>query len=90
MRFSQVVTGLRDGLAFTRVAWEAGSRIFLVPASDIRVDAERPLGKAYPALVGSMVVYRQHIDIVTAEGEVSVWTVAQADVLADDWLGVGK
>lgn len=84
--FGDALAVLRDGHRVTRRGWNGpGQWLVLVPASVIRVDASRPLGKAAPELVGQEVRYRAHIDIKTVQGDVVPWIASQSDLLADDW-----
>jgi hypothetical protein len=88
MRFSEAVQRMRDGYAIRRPHFHPEAALVLVPGSTIVVDADRPLGRALPHLVGATVRYAEHIDIVTRSGLVHVWQPTQADVMADDWTGV--
>jgi hypothetical protein len=84
--FGKALDVLRGGDAVRRESWNApGQYVFLVPGSVIEVAAGRPLGKAMPSLIGEWVRYRDHIDLMTAQGEVVTWQPTISDVLAEDW-----
>lgn len=84
--FGRALAALRAGRRVSRAGWNgAGQWLLLVPGSVIRVEADRPLGKAAPHLVGSDVPYHPHIDIKTADGTVVPWIASQTDLLAYDW-----
>lgn len=71
MDFGEALAALKAGKRVTRSGWNgAGQWLVLVPGSTITVDAERPLGKAAPELVGQAVSYSPHIDIKTVQGTI--------------------
>lgn len=75
---------LRHGRRLSRAAWGDKEKfIFLVNGSQFPVNRE-PLISFYSK--GSMINYQQHIDIQNGRGNVSVWSPAQGDILADDWF----
>lgn len=80
------VKELLDGRRVARAGWNGkGMYLFLVPGSTFVVDADRPMGKACPELVGQSVDYRPHVDMKTAQGDVVPWVCSQSDLLAIDW-----
>ncbi len=84
--FGKALDVLRGGEAVTRLGWNAPDQcVFLVPGSEIEIQADRPLGHALPRLVGEYVQYRDHIDLRTANGEIVTWQPTISDVLAEDW-----
>jgi hypothetical protein len=77
---------LRHGARVRRKGWNGkGMYLFLVPGSRFKVDADKPMGKACPELVGKEVDYHGHVDMMTAQGYVVPWLCSQADLLAEDW-----
>ena len=64
MAFTEITPLLNEGKALTRGIWPDDRFIILVPGSTVKVEADRPLGKAMPRLVGSEVRYMPHIDLV--------------------------
>lgn len=86
MDFGTALAFLRAGERVSRSGWNgSGMWLVLVPGSTISVSAGRPLGDAAPELVGVHVVYRDHIDMFTADGEIVPWVASQSDLLASDW-----
>lgn len=86
LAFGGALAALKEGHRVTRHGWNGpGQWLVLVPASVIRVEASRPLGKAAPELVGHEVRYGAHIDIKTVQGAIVPWLASQTDVLAEDW-----
>lgn len=80
------VRELLDGRRVARAGWNGkGMYLFLVPGSTFVVEADRPMGKACPELVGQSVDYHAHVDMKTAQGYVVPWLCSQADLLATDW-----
>jgi hypothetical protein len=80
------VAQLQAGLRVRRAGWNGkGMYLFLVPGSTFFVEAERPMGRACPELVGHPVDYHAHVDMKTAQGYVIPWLCSQADLLAQDW-----
>lgn len=91
MTFAEALDRIRTGGRVSRTAWitrEGFPFLFEVPGSTFTVEAERPLGKAAPELVGKTVEYRTHIDVCYPDRQISPWYPDQADVLADDWVSV--
>ena len=86
--FGKAMDVMRLGDAVTRMAWGSDTFLMFVPGSEITVEADRPLGKANPRMVGENAVYASHIDIVTrADGypRIQPWQPSQEAVMADDW-----
>ena len=82
--FRWVLDQLWDGKKVARRGWNGkGMFIFLVPGSRFKVN-RAPLLGIYPE--GTEISYRPHIDMRTADGEIVVWTAAQSDLLANDWI----
>lgn len=84
MDFPTALTTVLAGGRARRSAWLEGSFLIDVPGSEVTVDADRPLGKAAPDLVGQKVGYNAHID-VHVDGELVPWTANQTDLHATDW-----
>lgn len=90
MNFGAALDQLKTGARIARAGWNgAGQWLILVPGSTITVDADRPLGKAAPELVGQQVSYAPHVDIFTTDRRLFPWTPSQSDQLAEDWMVVG-
>lgn len=86
MDFSRALRHLKDGTRIRRKRWlHPGMWLILVPGSTITVDADRPLGRAVPSLVGREVLYMPHIDLRNEYGELAPWNPTHIDLLADDW-----
>lgn len=77
---------LKAGRAVARQGWPDDTWLVLVPGSNITVDAERPLGRALPELVGGPMNYRSHIDKVRAGAGMEPWVPTHEALLAEDWL----
>ena len=89
MDIGQAVRRLLSGGRIRRAGWNGkGIYLFLVPGSTFTVEADRPMGKACPELVGKEIDYHAHVDMKTAQGYVVPWFCSQADLLADDWENV--
>lgn len=73
---------VNDGQRVRRLNWPPGWFLLHVPGSTITVDADRPLGKAAPELVGQQVRYGEHIDIYRA-GEMTPWRPFNDDIRAE-------
>lgn len=86
MDFGAALAALKGSKRVARAGWNGyGQWLVLVPASAIRVEGSRPLGKAAPELVGQEVRYGAHIDIKTVQGTIVPWLASQTDMLAEDW-----
>lgn len=83
MNFSQALDQIKLGQKVSRSGWNGkGMFLFLVPGSRFTVNRPPLLG-IYPE--GTVVDYRSHIDMKTAQGDVVPWVASQTDLLADDW-----
>jgi hypothetical protein len=83
------VKELQDGRRVARQGWNGKDMyLFLVPGSTFTVEADRPMGKACPELIGKEVDYHAHVDMKTAQGYVVPWLCSQSDLLATDWENV--
>lgn len=86
MDIGQAVNRLRSGGRVRRAGWNGkGMYLLLVPGSEFKVEAERPIGKASPELIGQTVAYLPHVDMCTAQGDFVPWLCSQTDLLANDW-----
>lgn len=87
MPFSSAMEHLLQnaGTTVTRLdaAWRAKFKaIYLVPGSQFAV-SRAPLNVIFPE--GTVINYRQHFDVVYADGTCGVWTPTQEDMGAQDW-----
>ena len=83
LTFGLAVEAVKNGLKVARDGWNGkGMFIFLVPGSQFTVN-RAPLNTIYPK--GTLIDYRAHLDMKTAEGSIVPWIASQTDVLAEDW-----
>lgn len=83
LSFGHALVALKAGLKVARSGWNgSGMFIFLVGGSSFAVNRPPLLG-IYQE--GTVIDYRPHIDIKTADGSVSTWAPSNSDALADDW-----
>lgn len=81
--FGAALEFVKDGGNVARQGWNGKDMfIFLVPGSRFTVN-RAPLLGIYPE--GTVIDYRPHIDMKTANGEVVPWVASQSDLLANDW-----
>ena len=81
--FGEALRQMRAGRRVARQGWNGrGMYIYLVPGSEFRVNRP-PLNELLEP--GTLVTYRSHIDMCTAQGDFVPWTASQTDVLAGDW-----
>lgn len=84
MNFSQALELLKQGRKIARTGWnEQGMFLFLVNGSSFEVNRPPLLG-IY--LEGTVINYRPHIDMRTANGEIVPWVASQSDLLENDWV----
>lgn len=94
MTFGAAIDVLKEGGRVTRTAWVADlghdgiPSLVLIPGSQFTVEAERPLGRGAPELIGHTVEYQPHIDLITPDRTLAPWTPVHADLLAGDWVRV--
>lgn len=81
--FSWALIQLKAGKKVARHGWNGkGMFVFLVPGSTFLVNRPPLLG-IYPE--GTVIDYRSHVDMKTADGQVVPWVASQSDLLSDDW-----
>lgn len=86
MDFGAALRVLKEGGKVSRVGWNGkGMYIYLVPGSSFEVN-RAPLLGILPK--GSVVSYRRHIDMRTADGEFVPWVASQSDLLMEDWVAL--
>ena len=86
MDFSEALYAIKAGKRVARAGWNgAGMWVFYVPGSRFAVEADRPIGRAAPEMVGNTANYRPHLDMRTVDGEFVPWVASQTDLLANDW-----
>jgi hypothetical protein len=82
--FGSAIVLLKMGKKVARKGWNGkGMFAYLVNGSEFKVSRE-PLLSIYPE--GTDIVYRQHIDLRTADGSIATWSPSGSDALADDWV----
>lgn len=67
-----------------RACWPPDAFLIHVPGSTITVEADRPLGKAAPELVGEQITYAPHLDLY-CDRHMSPWDRSINDAEATDW-----
>lgn len=86
MNFGQALEELKEGSKVAREGWNGKDMfLFLVPGSRFTVN-RHPLLGIYPE--GTVIDYRSHIDMKTAQGDIVPWVASQSDLLSDDWIVV--
>lgn len=81
--FGDALRWLKEGKRVARTGWNGkGMFLFLVPGSQFTVNRP-PLNVIYPE--GTVIDYRSHIDMKTADGSIVPWVCSQTDALAEDW-----
>jgi len=71
---------------WAREGWNGtGMFIFLVQGSQFEVN-RAPLNEIYPE--GTVIDYRPHIDMKTANGQIVPWIASQSDLIEEDWICV--
>lgn len=90
MDFGKALAELKRGQRVMRETerWR-GRELLLVPGSEITIAADRPLGRAMPAVVGESASYAPHIDLCTwwgGKATLSPWAATDEDLLAEDWI----
>lgn len=84
MRFGQALDELLYGNKIARRGWNGQNMfLFLVPGSTFEVN-RAPLLGIYPE--GTVIDYRSHIDMRTANGEIVPWVASQLDLIEEDWF----
>ena len=75
---------MKVGHKIARKGWNGkGMFIFLVPGSRFQV-SRPPLLNIYPE--GTIIDYRPHIIMKTADGQIVPWVASQSDLLENDWF----
>lgn len=83
MDFGDALAALKQGNCVARHGWN-GKGMFLYLVSGSRFPVNRaPLLGLFPE--GTVIDYRAHIDMRTAQGDNVPWVASQSDLLADDW-----
>ena len=86
LSFGEAIILLKFGHKVCRVGWNGKDMfLFLVPGSRFKV-SRPPLLGIYPE--GTEVSYHAHIDMKTAQGDITPWLPSQADILSNDWMEV--
>jgi hypothetical protein len=81
--FGIALQHLRDGDKVRRTGWNGkGMFVYLVDGSSFKVNRP-PLNEIYDE--GTVIDYRPHIDMRTADGSCVPWVASQTDLLAFDW-----
>ncbi len=86
LSFSEALELLKAGLCVARSGWNGkGMYLYLVAGSQFMVNRP-PLNQLLKE--GTVVNYRAHIDMKTADGSFVPWLASQSDLLEDDWVEV--
>lgn len=82
--FSEALKQLKMGRKVARSGWNGKNMfLFLVPGSTFEVN-RHPLLGIYPE--GTVINYRPHIDMRTADGTIVPWLASQSDLIEEDWV----
>lgn len=82
--FSTALDYLKQGKIVTRKGWNWKNMfLFLVKWSMFRVNRE-PLLSIFKGW--TEINYKPHIDIKTANWDISTWVASQTDLLSKDWI----
>lgn len=82
--FGHALELLKRGYKVARSGWNGkGMFLFLVNGSEFKVNRPPLLG-IYPE--GTLIEYRAHVDMKTADGSIVPWVCSQSDRLEEDWV----
>lgn len=84
MDFGLALNALKHGEKVTREGWN-GKGMFLYLVNGSKFEVNRPPLNTILA-PGTLVDYRAHIDMKTADNQFVPWVASQTDLLADDWV----
>lgn len=88
MDFGDALKAIKNGERVARAGWNGKDMfISLVPGSTFEV-SRQPMLSVFGE--GTKIEYHDHIYMKTAQGYVVSWLASQADLLAEDWVVVGK
>jgi len=83
LTFGDALVAIKAGKRMQRIGWNGANMfIFLVDGSQFAVNRP-PLNVHYPE--GTIINYRPHIDLKTADGSIATWSPSGSDALAEDW-----
>lgn len=83
MNFSEALVLLKTGHKMRRRGWN-GKDMFVYYVEGSRFKVNRaPLLGIYPE--DTEINYRPHLDLRAADGTCGVWSISNADALAEDW-----
>lgn len=83
--FGKALELMKEGRRMRRAYWQNANAVFLVQGSKFTVN-RAPLNQFFAE--GTEVEYRPHLDLIASDGTVGVWSVSNADILAEDWYVV--
>jgi len=84
MNFGEALKALKSGLLVQRSGWNGiDMYLYLVQRSEFEVNRQ-PLLNIMGR--GTVVKYRAHIDMKTADGSCVPWLASQSDLLDEDWM----
>lgn len=88
MDFGKALSYLKKGEKVARKGWNGkGQFVYYIPAD--RYPAKTEAAKSIADEDGK-VNYRAYLALKTAQGDVATWVPSISDVLAEDWVVVGK
>ena len=86
MTFGHAVELMKAGHKVARQGWNGkGMFLFLVDGSTFKVNRPPLLGIFEE---GTEIVYRPHIDMKAANGDIGTWVASQSDIIESDWVVV--
>lgn len=83
--FDWALGEVKQGTKMSRLTWDEGEFIFLVPGSNFKVN-RAPLLGIYEE--GTEINYQPHIDKCMQDGTIMAWNPSNEELLAMDWIRV--
>lgn len=85
MDFSTALCEVKKGNKIYRSGWNGANMYIVYKKGYTSIPCNKDHARAHNLPVGTPIVYRDYLEMKTAQGDYVPWVASQTDLLADDW-----
>ncbi len=87
LHFGEALECLKAGLKVSRTGWNGkGMYAVMMPGYPDGVPVNETTQRAHGVPDGTVLKYRPYFQLLTAQGDVAMWSPSDSDILAEDWM----
>jgi len=85
--FGYAIKAMKNGHKAQRAGWNGKNMyVTVLPGYPEGIEVNENTQKAHKLPEGSKLIYRPYFQMMTAQGDIAMWSPSGSDALAEDWV----